>query len=69
MTASRSPQHQPLRPELAFVVQLAAADPAGPMEGRVEHVASGQAQRFASAVELLEFLGTAGPGREPAPKP
>jgi len=48
-----------LLPERAFVVEFSSDG--GPardddLSGRVEHVVSGQAARFASAGELLEFV-------------
>ncbi len=48
----------PLLPHRAFVVQLRTeADVAeGRVEGRVEHVVSGQATHFASVEELLIFM-------------
>jgi hypothetical protein len=47
-----------LSPDRAFVVEFAAAGGAGAdrLSGRVEHVLSGQATRFASTGELLEFV-------------
>jgi len=49
----------PLPAQRAFLVQVRAdADVAkGGLAGRVEHVASGQATHFASADELLAFMG------------
>ena len=61
--------HLPLSVHRAFVVQLRTeADIAhGRVEGRVEHVVSGQAAHFDSLAELLAFMarvlheaGTAG---------
>ncbi|MFH0343348.1 MAG: hypothetical protein ACHBNF_14765 [Chromatiales bacterium] len=45
--------------ERAFVLQFRpeADIEQGPFRGRVEHVQSGQAARFGSLEELLEFLG------------
>ena len=42
----------------AFVVQLAATAEvaSGRLEGRVEHVVSGQATQFASLEDLLAFM-------------
>ena len=42
----------------AFVVQLAATAEVAPgrLEGRIEHVVSGQATHFASLEELLAFM-------------
>lgn len=48
----------PLAPEGAFVVQV-RIDPTvavPPLAGRVEHIVSGQARRFASGAELLAFM-------------
>jgi hypothetical protein len=47
-----------LSPEGAFVVQFGAhSDPAvGRAAGRVEHVRSGRAARFASVADLLAFI-------------
>ena len=48
-----------LRPDRAFVVEFSDRDgEAGGslLSGRVEHVISGRAARFASAGELLEFV-------------
>lgn len=49
---------RPLQPELAFVVQLRGGPVASPdcLQGRVEHVVSGEVVRFASTAELVEFL-------------
>lgn len=49
----------PLRPEMAFVVQLQIVDPLHPecLTGRIEHIASGQALRFCSLQELHAFMG------------
>lgn len=52
---------QPLRPlpaNRAFVVQFRAEPAGGPLswQGRVEHLASGQAARFASQGELWAFF-------------
>ena len=48
----------PLLPEWAFVVQFRVGTDMehGRMEGRVEHVVSGQATRFHSLEELLTFM-------------
>jgi hypothetical protein len=53
---------QSLQPEHAFVVQIRAGTAAGGrrLEGRVEHVVSGETLRFGSAAELIEFLTRAG---------
>jgi hypothetical protein len=42
----------------AFVVQFRAGSDfyGGPVEGRVEHIASGQSANFASAAELMILL-------------
>lgn len=48
---------QGLRPDRAFVVQLRDVPPTHRgLEGRVEHVVSGEALRFRSTAELVEFL-------------
>jgi len=48
----------PLPAERAFVVQLRAeTDPAGELfVGRAEHMASGSAESFTCAAELIEFI-------------
>ena len=48
----------PLPPDRAFVVQLRAAGDAGTdlFAGRVEHITSGAAERFASAEGLINFV-------------
>lgn len=48
----------PLLPEWAFVVQFRVETDLkqGHMDGRVEHVVSGQAIRFHSLEELLAFM-------------
>ena len=48
----------PLLPEWAFVVQfrLGTDFAHGHLDGRVEHVTSGQAIRFHSVEELLTFM-------------
>ena len=48
----------PLPPDRAFVVQLRAAGDAGTelFAGRVEHITSGAAERFASAEGLIDFV-------------
>lgn len=48
----------PLPAGRAFVVQLRAeTDPAGELfVGRAEHMASGAAERFSSAAELIDFI-------------
>jgi hypothetical protein len=52
----------------AFVVQLAATAEvtSGRMEGRVEHVMSGQATQFASLEDLLAFMARVLRHRSPA---
>jgi hypothetical protein len=54
-TPSETPN---LSPDRAFVVEFGDAKVARAdhLSGRVEHVISGQATRFASAGELLEFV-------------
>lgn len=57
-----SPQpYAPLKPGLAFVVQLQSPvqDCPEQLAGRVEHIASGQTLRFASLDELCAFFGKA----------
>jgi hypothetical protein len=51
----------PLPPERAFVVQLRTpTDPTGELfVGRAEHLASGAAERFSCAAELLAFMAKA----------
>jgi hypothetical protein len=69
-TPSETPN---LSPDRAFVVEFgdAKVTRADHLSGRVEHVISGQAARFASAGELLEFvhgvLRMRAPGRKPRP--
>ena len=45
-------------PERAFVVQLEIRRAANrpPLRGRVEHLVTGEAFRFGSAAELIDFL-------------
>jgi hypothetical protein len=47
-----------LQPEDAFVVQLRSGPATGRdrLQGRVEHVVSGETLRFGSTAELVEFL-------------
>lgn len=47
-----------LSPERAFVVQLETLGPASrqTLRGRVEHLPTGEARRFASAAELVGFM-------------
>lgn len=49
---------QSLHPERAFVVQLRGGSTTSPsgLQGRVEHVVSGEVVRFGSTAELVEFL-------------
>ena len=49
----------PLSPHWAFVVQFRVGTDVerGRLEGRVEHVVSGQAIHFSSLEELLAFMG------------
>jgi hypothetical protein len=58
---------QALQPEHAFVVQLRGGLVTSPraLQGRVEHVISGEVLRFFSTEELIEFLMQGGP---PAPR-
>ena len=52
-SASRAPAA--LRPERAFVVEFGSGS-ATRLSGRVEHVTSGDAVRFESQAQLLEFV-------------
>jgi hypothetical protein len=54
--------------ERAFVVQLAATAEvtSGRLEGRIEHVVSGQATQFASLEDLLAFMARVLRQRRPA---
>ena len=56
--ADVEPDRAPLPAERAFVVQLRdQSDPAGELfVGRAEHMASGTAERFTSAADLLAFI-------------
>lgn len=57
--ASRPPAATaPLSPHWAFVVQLREGTLLTPeaMQGRVEHITSGQATHFASLAALLAFM-------------
>ena len=60
MTTDRSAAITPARltAETAFVVHLAPTSLEAPDRalGRVEHVASGEAQRFATIAELIAFM-------------
>lgn len=57
-TLSQLASESPLPAARAFVIQLRAqTDPAADLfVGRVEHIASGEGLRFASADELLAFM-------------
>jgi len=60
-----------LPPERAFVVEFSAAGATARddrLSGRVEHVVSGQAARFESAGELLEFVQGVLRSRKPTRK-
>jgi hypothetical protein len=60
-----------LPPERAFVVEFSSDDAtarAAHLSGRVEHVVSGQAARFESAGELLEFVQGVMRSRKPTRK-
>jgi hypothetical protein len=52
----------------AFVVQLSATAEVAPgrLEGRIEHVVSGQATHFASLEDLLAFMARVLHQRRPA---
>ena len=58
--SAREASTTPLPPERAFVVQLRAQS--GPTAelfvGRVEHLASGAAEHFASATALITFIAS-----------
>lgn len=58
----------PLPPERAFVVQLRPLGAPGGevLVGRVEHIASGETGRFASAAELTAFIARIGRSTPPA---
>ncbi len=55
-----------LTPDRAFVVEFAGAPHGDRLSGRIEHVVSGRAARFASAGELLEFVQGVLHARRPA---
>ena len=60
-----------LLPERAFVVEFSSDGTTArddDLSGRVEHVVSGQAARFASAGELLEFVQGVLRARKPTRK-
>jgi len=67
MKASR-PTRAPLPPEWAFVIQLSGVTDLerGRMEGRVEHIVSGEATRFDSLDALVDFLARVLPANQPA---
>lgn len=50
------PREPTFAPQHAFVVQFSQPDPRDQLRGRVEHVVSGQAERFATEVELFRFI-------------
>ena len=59
ISQSPLPASPTLLPDRAFVVEFTAGGDAmhvDQLSGRVEHVVSGQATRFATAGELLEFV-------------
>jgi hypothetical protein len=55
---SVSPPAAPLSPHWAFVVQLREGTPLTPqgIQGRVEHITSGQVTDFGSLAMLLAFM-------------
>ena len=55
---SARPPAAPLSPHWAFVVQLREGTPLTPqdIQGRVEHITSGQVTDFGSLAELLAFM-------------
>jgi len=57
--AAATQQESPFPPQWVFVVQFhtETSIPEGHLDGRVEHVVSGQATHFHSLEELLEFMG------------
>jgi hypothetical protein len=59
---SDAPAGQSLQPEYTFVVQLRGgpATSRQRLQGRVEHVVSGEVVRFRSTAELVEFLARGG---------
>jgi hypothetical protein len=68
--ASRPPAAiAPLSPAWAFVVQLREGTPLTPeaIQGRVEHITSGQATNFCSLAALLAFMAQVLP--PPAKRP
>jgi len=60
MTNDRIPDtnRAPLSAKSAFVVHLTAAatDTSETIQGRIEHIPSGRATRFASSAELIGFM-------------
>ena len=56
--SSARPSAAPLSPHWAFVVQLREGTSLTPqgVQGRVEHVTSGQVTDFGSVAELLAFM-------------
>lgn len=52
------PRRARLPASSAFVVHLAPTphDAAEPVEGRIEHITSGEAMRFSSSAELIAFM-------------
>jgi len=66
---SASPSTAPLSPHWAFVVQLregTALTPEG-VQGRVEHITSGQVTDFGSLAALLAFMQAVLPPSEAQP--
>jgi hypothetical protein len=55
---SGPPAVQPLSPHWAFVIQLRKGTPltSQDIQGRVEHITSGQAANFTSLAALLAFM-------------
>lgn len=55
---SARPPVAPLSPHWAFVMQLREGTPLTPqgVQGRVEHITSGQVTDFGSVAELLAFM-------------
>jgi hypothetical protein len=56
--SSARPPVAPLSPHWAFVVQLREGTPLTPqgVQGRIEHITSGQVTDFGSLTELLAFM-------------
>lgn len=70
----RTEPRAPLTPESAFVVHFApaAAGATETVQGRIEHITSGQSMRFASAAELIGFMQhtvAPRPGAAPVERP